>query len=93
MELSDMQANWAEGFVGHDALLMMERFRFCMHSLGCLQDFADDFIPNFSFRPYSENLTKQAHEGGSEDITVVTKDFCKLSCCHFSYDILSKRYQ
>ena len=62
MELSDMQANWAEGFVGHDALLMMERFRFCMHSLSCLQDFADDFIPNFSLRPYSENLTKQAHE-------------------------------
>jgi len=48
MELSDMQANWAEGFVGHDALLMMERFRFCMHSLSCLHDFADDFIPNFS---------------------------------------------
>ena len=32
-------------------------------------------------------------KGGSVDITVVTKDFCKLSCCHFSYDILSRRYQ
>ena len=32
-------------------------------------------------------------KGGSVDITVVTKDFCKLSCCHFSYDILFKRYQ
>ena len=64
-----------------------------MHTLSCLSDFADDFIPNFSLRPYSENLTKQAHEGGSVDITVVTKDFCKLSCCHFSYDILAKIYQ
>ncbi len=62
MELSDMQANWAEGFVGHDALLMMERFRFCMHSLGCLQDFAGDFIPNFSLRQYSGDLPSQAHE-------------------------------
>ena len=72
MELSDMQANWAEGFVGHDALLMMERFRFCMHSLGCLQDFADDFIPNFSLRLCSENLTKQAHERWK----------CRNNSCH-----------
>ena len=56
------RANWVERFVSHDALLMMERFGFCMHSLSCLQDFADDFIPNFSLSPYSENLTKQAHE-------------------------------
>ena len=72
MELSDMQANWAEGFVGHDALLMMERFRFCMHSVSCLHDFADDFIPNFSLRPYSEKLTKQAHERGK----------CGHNSCH-----------